>query len=49
MQKAISFSNFAIVSVSGNDYRIHFWNINKDEAINLLRNADLKEKVHYKT
>ena len=49
MQKATSFNNFAIASVSGNDYRIHFWNINKDEAINLLRNADLTEKVYYKT
>ena len=25
MQKAISFNNVAIVSVKGNDYRIHFW------------------------
>ena len=25
MQKAISFDDVAIVSVKGNDYKIHFW------------------------
>ena len=49
IQKARSF-NVVIVSVKGNDYRIHFWYISKDEAINLLQNVDLTEKLeHYKT
>ena len=43
MEKATSFNDFAIVSVNGNDYRIHFWFMNNDEVMNLLRNADLTE------
>ena len=33
------------VSAKKNDYRIHFWYMSNDEAINLLRNAYLTEKV----
>ena len=33
MQKAISFKNVAIVSIKGNDYRIHFWYMSKNDAI----------------
>ena len=36
MQKAMSFNDVTIDSVKVNDYRIHFWCISKDEAINLL-------------
>ena len=32
------------VSVKGKDYRNHFLYMSKDEAVNLLRNADLTEK-----
>ena len=44
MQKAISFNDVAIISVKWIDYRIHFWYISKDEAINVLRSANLTEK-----
>ena len=44
MQKTKSFNDFAIVSVKGNDYRIHFCYMSKDEAINILNDANLKEK-----
>ena len=37
MQKAMSFTNVAIVSIKGNDYRIHFWYMSKDQAINLFK------------
>ena len=48
MENAIRFNCVEIFSVKGNDYRIHFWYINKDYAINLLANAVLREKVkHY--
>ena len=43
-QKAMSFNDAAIVFAIGTAYRIHFWHISKDEAINLLRNTDLTEK-----
>ena len=37
MQKAMSFNDVAIVSVKGNDYRIHFWYMSKNETINSLK------------
>ena len=44
MQKPMSFNNIVIFFVKGNDYRIYFWYISKNEAINLLANTDLTEK-----
>ena len=31
----------AIFSVKGNDYRIHFWYISQDDAVNIMKNSDL--------
>ena len=45
MQKAISFNDVAIVSIKGSDYRIHFWYISKDNAINIMNNSNLNEKM----
>ena len=45
MQKAMSFNNVAIVSIKGNDYRIHFWYMSKDEAISIMHNSNLNEKT----
>ena len=39
----MNFNNVAIVSVKGSDYRIHFWYISKDDAINILKNSDIKK------
>ena len=44
MQKAISFNDVAIVYDKGSDYRIHFWYISKDDAINIMKNSNLNEK-----
>ena len=44
MQKAITFIDVAIVSIKGSDYRIHFFYIIKDDAINLLNNSVLDNK-----
>ena len=44
MQKAMSFIDVAILSVKRNGYRIRFGYLSKDEAINIMRNSDLKEK-----
>ena len=44
MQKSISYNNVGIVNVKGNDYRIHFWYISKDDAINITRNSNLINK-----
>ena len=44
MQKAINFNDVAIVSIKGNDYRIHFWYMNKDDAISIMNNSNLSER-----
>ena len=37
MQKAMNLNDFAIVFVTGSDYRIHFWYMSKDAAINIMK------------
>ena len=44
MQKAVSFNDVAIVSVKGNDYRIQFWYMSKDDAISIMHNSNLMDK-----
>ena len=44
MQKAISFNNIAIVYVRGNAYRINFWYMSKDDAINIMNDSILIDK-----
>ena len=44
MQKAIGFSDVAFVSIKGNDCRIHFWYMSKDDAISIMHNSDLIDK-----
>ena len=43
IRKAINF-NIAIVSVKGSDYRIHFWYMSKNDAINIMKIFTLNEK-----
>ena len=45
MQKAINFNDIAIVSIKGNDYRISFWYMSKDDVINVMKNPNLNEKT----
>ena len=45
MQNAINFNDVAIFSVKGSDYRIHFWYMSKDDAINIMNNSNLNKKV----
>ena len=45
MQKAMSFNNVSIVYVKGSAYRIHFWYISKDDAINTMNGSDLANKM----
>ena len=37
--------NVAIVSITGNDYRIHVWFMSKVEAISIMHNSNLNEKT----
>ena len=49
IQKAMNFNNVAIVFVKGSDYRIHFCYMSQDDAITIMKNSNLYEKVgHYK-
>ena len=45
MQKAVSFNNVAIVYVKGSAYRIHFWYMSKDDAISIMNNSNLIDKM----
>ena len=45
MHKAMNFNDVVIVSIKGNDYRIHFWYMSKDEAISIMHNSSLNEKT----
>ena len=44
MQKAMGFNNIAIVYIKENAYRIHFWYMSKDDAINLMNGSILHDK-----
>ena len=40
----MSFNYVTVVSVKKNDYRIHFWYMSKNDAINIMKNSDLNGK-----
>ena len=42
--RANSMQNLAIIYSDSNAYRIHFWNISKDDAINIMYNSNLIDK-----
>ena len=44
MQKAINFNDVAVVSITRSDYRIHFWFMSKNDAINTMKISNLNEK-----
>ena len=43
-QKAMSFNNIAIVYIKGSAYRIHFWYMSKEDAINIMNGSNLVDK-----
>ena len=44
MQKAMGFNNIAIVYIKASAYRIHFWHMSKDDAINIMNGSILHDK-----
>ena len=44
MQKAIGFSNIAIVYIKENADRIHFWYMRKDDANNIMTGSNLVDR-----
>ena len=45
MQEAVSFNNIDIIYVKNSAYRIHFWYMSKDDAINIMNNFNLIDKI----
>ena len=43
-QKYIIFSDVAVVYVKESAYRIHFWYMNKDDAVSIINNSNLINK-----
>ena len=43
----MNFNDVAIVSIKGSYYRIHFWYMSKDDAINIMKHSSLNKKVDY--
>ena len=41
---AYELENIAILNIKGVDYRCVFWNITRNDAINMLRNSKLDDK-----
>ena len=44
MQKAVNFTDVAIVYVKGIAYISHFWCMSKDDAINIINDSILTDK-----
>ena len=44
MQKTMGFNNIAIVYIKGSAYRIHFWYMSKNDAINIMTVSNLVDK-----
>ena len=44
MQKA-SFNDAAIVYIKGSAYRIQFWYMSKNDAISMMNNSNLIDKI----
>ena len=45
MQKAISFNDVAIAYVRESAYRIQFWYMSKDDAVSIMNNSNLIDKM----
>ena len=44
MEKATSFNNICISYVKGSAYRMQFWYMSKDDAINIMNSSNLVDK-----
>ena len=40
----MSFNNVAIVYIKGSTYRIHFWYMSKDDAVDIMNGCNLTDK-----
>ena len=49
MQKAVSSNNIAIVYVKGSAYKIQFWYLSKDDAINIMDGSIFADEMMFYT
>ena len=42
-QKSMSFDDIMVVAVKGHDYRIHFWFMSKNKAVDRMKYAEAKK------
>ena len=45
IQKTMNFNDAAILSIKGDDYRIYFWYMSKDDVISIMHNSCLNDKT----
>ena len=45
MPKSVNSNDVAMVHVKGSAYRVHFWYVSKYDAINIMNNSSLIDKV----
>ena len=45
MQKAMSYNNVSIVYIKGSAYRINFFYMSKDDAIDIMNGSNLVDKM----
>ena len=41
----MGFNNIAIVYIKGSAYRIHYWYMSKDDAVNIMNGSNLVHKT----
>ena len=46
-KKTMDLNDVAIVPVREIDYRIHFWHMSKDDAMNKMKNSNLDQADYY--
>ena len=47
MQKVMKFIDISNVSVKGSYFRIQFWYMSKNDAINIIKNSNLNKKMDH--
>ena len=41
----MNFNDVPMLSIEGNNYRIHFWYVSKDEVTSTMHNSNLNKKA----
>ena len=44
MEEVMNFNDVAIISIKGNDYRIHSWYTSNNDAVSIMKTFNLNKK-----